>query len=111
MLAMEVESAVAANATTENVYQGQRFERMPFNGKLTILHTGSAAGLRAEYNVGGRSVTPRLPVNLQNRQPIPPDDTVVEDVYAFAGELIQATVANTTAGALTFRGRVLIEPT
>lgn len=106
---MEVEVSVAANDTNENVLDGQRFERMPFDGFVSLLASGSAAGLRHELNVGGRSASPRMPVNTQNRSPVAPDDLIVSDIEVNMGELIQLTVANTTAGALTYRARVLLE--
>ena len=108
-VAMEVETSVAANATNENVLSGQRFERAPFDCLVTLLSTGSAAGLREELNVGGRSATPRMPVNTNNRSPIVPDDLRIAEVECYAGELVQLTVANTTGGALTHRARVELE--
>lgn len=107
---MEIEVSVAANATTDNALTGQRFERMPFDGFVTLFSTGSAAGLREELNIGGMSISGRMPVNTQNRSPVVPDDLRVEQVQGAKGDLIQLTVANTTAGALTYRARVEIEP-
>lgn len=105
----QVEQATAANTTTENVFTGRRFERAPFSGYLALYGTGSAAGLQAELNVGGRSITPRIPINTQNRQPVVPDDLIVDGVEVYEGELIQLTQVNTTAGALTGRYRFELE--
>lgn len=106
---MEIAEAIAANATVDNVFTGQRFERAPFDGMLTLLVTGSAAGLEHELNIGGRSISPRVPANTQNRSPVVPDDLIVAEVEVFEGELVQLTGVNTTAGALTLRARVLLE--
>jgi hypothetical protein len=106
---MEIETSIAANTTTENVLTGQRFERAPFEGFLTLLSTGSATGLREELNVGGQSISGRLVVNTQNRSPVVPDDLRIADVRVSEGKLIQLTVTNTTAGALTYRARVELE--
>lgn len=105
----QVETATGANATTDNVLQGRRFERAPFDGYLSIYATGSAAGLQTEINVGGRSVSQRMPINTNNRLPLVPDDFLVGEVEAYQGELIQITQANTTAGSLTGRYRVELE--
>ena len=110
MNVMEVENSIAANATNENVLTGQRFERMPFNGYINYFSTGSAVGLREEINIGGRSVSPRLVCNANNRSPIVPDDLRATNIPAAQGELIQITVANTTAGALTHRARLELQP-
>lgn len=103
---MEVQTSVAASTTVDNIFSGKRFERAPFNGYLRMFATGSATGLQHELNVGGRSITPRDPVSLQNRLPLVPDDLVIDEVEVYAGELIQVTVVNTTAGALTYFGRI-----
>lgn len=105
----EVSTSVGANATTQNVLAGRRFERAPFNGYATFYSTGSAAGLEEEFNIGGQSVSARVPVNAQNRSPVVPDDVRIMEVPVYQGQLIQCTVANTTAGALTHRLRVEIE--
>ena len=109
-LVMEIESSIGANATTDNVLTGQRFERSPINGWINLFSTGSAAGLREELNVGGRAASGgRMPVNSQNRSPVVPDDLRIDEVAVYQGELIQLTVANTTAGALTYRARLEIQ--
>lgn len=106
---MEVEEAVAANTTIDNVFTGKRFERAPFDGNLDLALTGSAVGLEYELNVGGRSANPRVPAGALNRSPLVPDDLKVRDVEVDQGELIQLTVANTTGAPLTIRARVIIE--
>lgn len=105
----EVSVSVAANATNDNVFTGRRYERAPFDGFLHLYTTGSATGLQEELNVAGTSVSPRAPVNTQNRSPVVPDDLRVADVPVMRGDLIQLTAQNTTAGALTYRARVELE--
>lgn len=106
---MEVAPSVPANSTTENVFQGQRFERLPFDALVDLAVTGSAAGLEYELNIGGRSVSARVPASTENRSPIIPDDIKVANAEGFVGELVQLTVTNTTAGALTIFARVIME--
>ena len=105
----QVEQATAANTTTNNVFTGRRFERAPFSGFLALYSTGSAAGLEVELNIGGMSIMPRVPINVQNRQPVVPDDMLIQGVEVYEGQLIQLTQVNTTAGALTGRHRFEIE--
>lgn len=106
---MQVETSIPANSVNENVFTGQRFERAPFDALVDLAITGSATGLQYELNVGGRSISPRVPASTQNRSPIIPDDIVVADVETFQGELIQLTVENTTGAPLTIFARVSIE--
>lgn len=94
---------ILANTVVPNVLAGNRYERCPYPvGQGKLLCTGSAAGLTVELNIGGRSISPVCNVNIQNRVPVEPDDTICKDFNAFSGELHQITVANTTGGNLNF---------
>lgn len=106
---MEVETSVPANSRIENVFQGQRFERLPFDALVDLAVTGSATGLRYELNIGGRSVSAEVPASTENRSPIIPDDIKVANAEGFVGELVQLSVNNTTAGALTIFARAIME--
>lgn len=98
---------IVAATTTLNVLTGNRYERCPYAiGQGKFLCTGSAAGLTAELNIGGRSITPPIVVNDQARVPVEPDDTVCREFEAHAGELIQITVVNQTLGDLDFAYRI-----
>jgi len=105
----QLATLIVANTTNANVNAGRRFERAPALIRGKLFATGSAAGLTAELNVGGRSITPPTTVNAQNRLPVVPDDILVQDWYAAPGELIQVTVVNTTGGNLTFNHRLEME--
>jgi hypothetical protein len=106
---MQGSNSVGANATIENVISGQRYERSPSDSIGGLYVTGSALGLTAELNVGGRSVTPPTSSNAQNRFPVVPDDSLVAEWEAYAGELIQLRAVNTTAGALTLFWRIELD--
>lgn len=94
---------INAYSTVPNILAGNRFERVPYAiGQGKLLVAGSALGLTVELNIGGRSITPAVAVNEQDRLPVEPDDTLAKDIQAFAGELIQITVVNPTAGNLDF---------
>jgi len=108
IVTMQSSVSVGANATNSNVVSQQRYERAPFAAKGGMYSTGSAAGLTAELNVGGNSVTPPTIVNANNRVPIVPDDFFTE-FEVLQGQLIQVTVANTTGGALTFFWKITLE--
>ena len=103
---MQDSVSVAANGTNTNVVSGQRYDRVPFNAIGNLFCTGSALGLTAELNIGGNSITPPTKVNAQNRLPVVPDDILTQEWEAPEGKLVQVTVVNTTAGALTFFWRI-----
>lgn len=106
---MQSNVSVAANTTVPNVASGMRYERSPFPAIGALYCAGSAAGLTLELNVGGRSISPPTVVNAQNRLPVVPDDLLIPDFECDQGELIQITVVNTTAGALTINWRLELE--
>lgn len=106
---MEVETAVAANSTNDNIIRDQQYQVAPFSGFLTLYDTGSAAGLRRTLNAGGASLIDRGFVNANNRIPTVPDDMVIDGVEVYEGQQLFLPVQNTTAGALTYRARLELE--
>lgn len=109
VLAMQGKTSIAANTTVNNVCTGERYERLPFVRQVCdLLCTGSATGLKAELNVGGTSITPPVVIGVTNRVPLEPDDTLLEDWEGFAGQLVQLSATNTTAGALDFFWKIKI---
>jgi hypothetical protein len=108
-VAMMSSVSIAANTTVANIISGQRYERPPFDAYGTLYACGSAAGIQAEINVGGRSVTPPCTVNAMNRMPVVPDDLTIDGWEAVKDQLVQLTAINTTGGALTFFWRIELE--
>ena len=100
---------IAAGTILENAMQGRRFERAPYLAKGWLYCTGSAAGILAELNIGGRSVSPPINVNAQNRLPVVPDDLLFGDWLIAPGELLQITVQNPTANPLDFNFKIELE--
>jgi len=106
--AINISQSIEGNSTV-NVLAGSRFENVPRTGFLLLAQTGSASGLESEMFVGTRNALENSPVGAQNRTPILPDDIVVDEVDAFAGEKIQLRVTNTTGAALTFQARLQLD--
>jgi hypothetical protein len=106
---MQGSVSVPANDQIENILDGQRYVRAPADVLGGLYICGSALGLTAELNVGGASVTPPVGVGAQNRFPLVPDDSLVEDWPAEKGDLIQVRAVNTTGGALTMFWRVELD--
>jgi len=107
---MQGQNTIVANSTTDNVLAGQRYESPQFDCLGTIYGNGSAAGLRAELNVGGVSITPPIVVNASNRLPVVPDDLLVSEWECVGGSQVQVTVVNTTGGNLVFFWRIDLQP-
>lgn len=106
---MEIEVAIPANTTNDNVLAGQQYQQLPFDAIVGFLATGSAAGLRHTLSVGGALILDRGVVNANNRVPIEPDDTVLSAGEGNQGQLMFLAVTNTTAGPLTYRARVVLQ--
>jgi len=100
---------VGAGLVLENALAGRRFERAPFLCKGALYATGSTVGLLAELNIGGRSVSPAINVNGENRLPIVPDDLLFADWVAQPNELIQVTISNPTIGDLDIAFKIELE--
>lgn len=106
---MQGSTSIAANSTDSNVIKDRRYERAPFPAVGTLYINGSAAGLTAELNVGGHSVSDPVTVNVQNRVPVIPDDLLISDWEALPNALIQVSITNTTGGALTAYWKVELQ--
>jgi len=106
--AMEVEVVIPANTLNENVLAGKLFQITPGPCIIGLLATGSAAGLAHSLIVGGSAVFNDSPLNANNRQPIEPDDLIIQGVEALGGWQLFLAVRNTTGGNLTYRARVVL---
>lgn len=108
-IGMSVQTAIAANATNNNVVRDEQYQTIPFDGVLRLLATGSAAGLRHTLIISGTSILDAGFVNAQNRVPVTPDDEVITQVEVFQGQQVFLKVQNTTAGSLTYNALIEIE--
>lgn len=108
-LSDEIAVSVPANSLVENVFNGRQLQTAPFPALASFYGTGSAAGLEIQITVGGQLAVARRPLNTNNRSPQPLDDIIAAEIEADRGELVQVTVFNTTAGALTARVRQDVE--
>ena len=95
--------AVAANTTNTNVLSTKQGARIPLDtaAVISLRDTGSATGLQRALFVNNVNEIERGLVGAQNRIPIV-EDTVGTGIVAGPGALLQLSVENTTAGALTY---------
>lgn len=102
--------SVAANAKNDNVLDGKMIQRIPMDavGAIRVYHTGSAAGLEADFNVNTSTELERGDVSALNRIPLE-EDLVVKNAPGPAGGLLKLAAYNTTGGALTYNYRVEID--
>ncbi len=106
---MSVETVVAANGLSANVLAGELFEILPANAVVELLVSGSAAGLRALFSIGGVQMLEEAVVNATNRTPVVPDDLLTTE-GGLAGARLSLRYRNSTAGALTARTLVKVTP-
>jgi len=92
--------SVAANSVSANVLAGELFEYLPNMTVVQVFATGSAAGLRATYSIGGELQLDDGVINANNRAPIIPDDLLLK-AGGRRGERQILKFRNTTGGALT----------
>jgi len=106
---MQESVSIPANSTNANVLVGQKFDRSPGDALGAIYQTGSAIGLRSSVNVGGATAADTNDVGAANRVPNDRDDLLVDDWPAPEGDLIQVRVENTTAAALIYFYKVVLQ--
>lgn len=109
MSVMQKETAVAANATVDNIFSGSAFEFARQNSLLNMGITGSATGLVATIQVGSRVVLEESPLAILATYPLLQDSFYYSE-GVLAGERIICRVRNTTAGALTARVVAQLQP-
>src|SRR5262245_37141177 len=103
MPTMQDSVSVGANSVSANVLSGQLYEFVEAATVVALSVTGSATGLRTTFICGVPLINDQA-INLQNRFPLIPDDTLLKD--AVPGGRMVLTARNTTAGALTFFWRI-----
>lgn len=96
-----IEESIPAGAVNQNIVANKRFENVNRNSLMTVAMTGSAAGLSTEIWVSDRNAVESSPIGAANRRPLVPDDVIVNDVDAVAGEKIAAYVSNGAGVAVT----------
>lgn len=110
---IEDTQSIAANTTVDNVIPLNNSLRgllqAPYPARLRLLAVQSAAGLRVDALHGAKSYVqssdPRVATFAED-----PIDVINEDAFTEEGEIQVLRVTNTTAGALTFRYRLILEP-
>lgn len=106
--AKQISESIDANSTV-NVLEGTRFENVSMTGFLALAQAGAADGLEAELYVGSRNALERSPVGDANRVPRFPEDLVVDEVDAFAGEKIQLNITNTTGAPVVYQAKLVLD--
>lgn len=107
MPVIQRETAIAANATDDNLLSGSAFEFARGNILVSMGVTQSATGLLITINSGSDVVLEETPPVIATRYPIIPDEMYYNDV-AVVGDRLVIRVRNSTAGALTARAVVQV---
>jgi hypothetical protein len=106
--AIQINESIPANDTV-NVLSGKRFENVSRTGFLALAQTGAAAGLEAELYVGTNNALEKSDVGAANRVPQFPEDLVVDEVDAFAGQKIQLNITNTTGAPVVYQAKLVLD--
>jgi hypothetical protein len=108
MALMQNQAVVAAATVSPNVISGQLHEILQRPSALRLSVNGSALGLYVTMIIGSMVVVQDQAVNAANRFPVLPDD-VLASAGGLAGEKLNVTFRNSTAGPLTAFWRVDID--
>jgi len=103
-------TAVTLAAPNANLLAGSIYERPTFKARARYFLTGDAAGaLRIQINHGSRTIMETSPISRANRQPLVPDDMLLEAVV-MPYEQIVMRATNTAAGPDNVFWRVDLTP-
>ena len=101
--------SVAANTTVENVLAGKLGEFVQQDSRIRIAITASAAGMLASVIIGNQVIMDGQEISDVNRFPQDPEDFLI-NTAALRNDRLIIKLNNTTAGAITARTVVKIEP-
>lgn len=88
------------------------FETLPFPADVTILLRTTAAGVLATVMAGSEQVQPETPVQSGGTAGVTPStlNTTPINFLAGAGDRLDIGLRNTTGGALTVDGLIIVNP-
>lgn len=92
-------AAIAGGATSANIVLGSLHEFLKRPSMVRVGINASAVGMTARVLIGDRTVLDAMPVSLQNRFPVFPDDIILEEP-GVGGERVSIFLTNTTGGPL-----------
>ena len=103
-------TAITLAAPVPNLLVGSIYERPTFKALARYFITGDAAGaIRIQINHGSRTIMETAPISRANRQPLVPDDMLLEAVV-MPYEQIVVRGSNTVAGPNDVFWRVDLKP-
>ena len=103
--------SIAAGATFEPL-TGWQYEYSPWGGHIEIVHDATAVGVVATISSGSDTLQERSPVSAGGTVGALPsalDQLPVSDDIA-AGDRLKIFYENTTAGAVTCNGTIVLQP-
>lgn len=103
-------SSVGSATPVANALTGSIYERPTFKARVRYYITGDAAGAtRVQINHGSRMIMELCPISRANRQPLIPDDFLLEAVI-MPYEQIVMRLQNTVAGPNDIFWKVELQP-
>lgn len=110
---IEDQISIAANSVNQNVIASNASLRGLLNAvypsKITFIAVQSGVGLTVDASHGSQLYVAAAVVRLASAMEVP-NDVINGDAYCQAQEQMVLRVTNTTAGALTFRYRLELQP-
>lgn len=107
MPAIQVATALAAGASSANLFAGSAFEFARSRTLASIGVNASATGTFVTINSGSDVVLEESPPYEATVFPIVPDQMFYNDIME-AGDRLRLSARNPTAGSITFRALALL---
>jgi len=88
------------------------YEQLPYPGQVRVLLRTTAVGVLAAVMAGSESIQDETPIQSGGTAGVTPSplNTTPIEFVAGAGDRIAVRIRNTTGGALTVDGLVIVEP-
>ena len=106
---IQKETAVAAGAVNDNLFNGSAFEYVHQAGVVSIAVVASATGGFVTIQAGPTLILEESPPTVKTSMPVVPDDFLYQAAVV-PGDRLVLRARNPTGGALTFRAVAQIAP-
>lgn len=106
---VNINHSIDANASNVDVLSGLGFKNAYRTGVIGLWETAAAVGLNAEFKIADRTAMESSPVPATNAPINYMQDLAVDDVVVHQGEVMSLFVTNTTAAAITFQAKLILD--
>ena len=105
-------TSLAANAVGVNPLLGWQYEFLPWPAQVILLQRAAATGVNQTVYSGSETIVERSPLQAGGTAGVTPSElnTAAHSWIAGGGDRLKVLLDNTTAGAITVDGIIIVNP-